>query len=207
MSIADYRTILDKLKIVVELRNVPIASAQSVGLINVLEPAIISLSPAIEAKHLSVSYANDIAEQKVLADPGILSKIVTPILDNAIKFSADKGIITIGYEVSRGNLALTIADNGQGIDPEYMTRLFQPFSRAEADALTFNHEGIGLSLYTSRLLAESLHGDISLSSEVGKGTVVSIKLPKPTKAALAKIARQQTTTKSAGSIKQQVAYS
>jgi signal transduction histidine kinase len=206
MAISDYRTILDKLKIVVELKNVPLASTQSINLVDVLEPVVVSFTPAIEAKHLSVNYANDIAEQKVLADPSILKKIVSPIIDNAIKFSADKGIITIGYEITHNNLSLTITDNGQGINPDYMTRLFQPFSRAEADALTFNHEGIGLSLYTSKLLAESLHGDISLSSVVGQGTKVSIKLPKPTKAAIARIARQQTTAQNVQPLKQQAIY-
>ena len=206
MAISDYRNILDKLKVVIELKNVPLDSTESIKLVDVLEPAVVSFTPAIEAKHLSVNYANDIAEQKVLADRNILNKIVIPILDNAIKFSSDRGIITIGYEITHNNLSLTITDNGQGINPDYMTRLFQPFSRAEADALTFNHEGIGLSLYTSKLLAESLHGDISLSSVVGKGTKVSIKLPKPTKAALARIARQRTTAQNVQPIKQQVVY-
>ena len=114
----------------------------------------------------------------------MLNKVVTPLLDNAVKFSPDNGSINIGYTSNISTLSLTIADNGQGIDKSFMDRLFKPFSRAENNALTYNYEGIGLSLYVAKLVAQTLHGDISIDSSPGKGTTVNIKLPKPTKFAL-----------------------
>jgi two-component system phosphate regulon sensor histidine kinase PhoR len=184
-ALDEFRSILDKLKTVIELKNVPLEATQSINLLSVLQPATTALFQAIDAKHLSVNYAPGIANQSVLADPVLLDKIVTSILDNAVKFSPERGSIDIGYVVAHDSMSLTIKDQGQGIDPGYMARLFQPFSRAEANALTFNYEGIGLSLYTAKLLARCLHGDIDLSSLSGQGTTVAIKLPKPKKSVLA----------------------
>ncbi len=206
-ALKEYHSVLDKMKTVVELQTTPLATTQSVNLLSVLQPATTALRANIETKKLSLNYAPGIAEQNVLADPTELNKIVTAILDNAIKFSPNNSSIAIGYEATHSSLSLTIADNGRGIDPEYAERLFQPFSRAQADALTSNHEGIGLSLYSSKLLAQSLHGDIGFSSTPGQGTIVAITLPKPTKAALARLARQQASVHEASSAEQQIVYS
>jgi len=180
-GISEYHSILDKLKTVLEIDSTPLSDTRIISLLSVLQPATSALNSKIDSKHLSVSYAPGIADQRVLADPNMLSKVVAPILDNAVKFSPVSGAIVIGYQPGINTISLSIKDNGQGIDKSYMDRLFKPFSRAERNALTYDHEGVGLSLYVAKLVAQTLHGDITLESAKDKGTTVYIKLPKPSK--------------------------
>jgi signal transduction histidine kinase len=70
---------------------------------------------------------------------------------------------------------LILADDGQGIAPEHQAQLFQPFSRAGRE-----HSGIdgaGLGLATARSLVQAMGGQLTLNSDPGQGTVVSVELP------------------------------
>jgi signal transduction histidine kinase/CheY-like chemotaxis protein len=120
-----------------------------------------------------------------LCDPARLRQVLLNLMGNAIKFSgtqADRHArvvlrvlpCTLADQVA--GVRFCVADNGIGMGPEVMTRLFQPFTQADqSTARQFGGTGLGLSI-TKRLL-ELMHGDISVTSREGEGSVFTVDLP------------------------------
>jgi len=118
-------------------------------------------------------------------DPGRFRQILYNLLSNAVKFTPEGGRVTTAVNsVEDGSVEITIADTGIGMSAEDAATIFQEFKRldsARAQAGT----GLGLAL-VKRMLVE-MGGDISVASEVGRGTAFTVRLPeKMTVAELAK---------------------
>ena len=99
------------------------------------------------------------------------------ILDNAIKFTPPGGEITLSGEQSDRELTLTIADNGPGIAPEEMGKIFEKFYQVDPNR-TGQIRGFGLGLFYARQFVMDHGGDISLESSLGQGTSVTVRLPR-----------------------------
>ena len=109
----------------------------------------------------------------VHTDPTRLRQILLNLLGNAIKFT-DQGAVRLAcsYRVDRPAGALLqfdVSDTGIGICPEHLTRLFHPFTQADA-SVSRNFGGTGLGLTIVRRLAAMLGGDVSVESEPGRGS-------------------------------------
>lgn len=93
-----------------------------------------------------------------------LTQVITNLLNNAVKFTTE-GSITIGYEVIPGGLSFYVSDTGKGIDKENLGRVFERFSK-------FDHfvPGTGLGLSICQMIVNKLGGQISVESELGKGS-------------------------------------
>ena len=100
------------------------------------------------------------------------------ILDNAIKFTQPGGEISLSGVLSERELSLTISDNGPGIAPEEKGKIFEKFYQVDPHN-TGQIRGFGLGLFYARQFVMDHGGDISLDSTVGKGTTVTIRLPRP----------------------------
>jgi PAS domain S-box-containing protein len=102
-----------------------------------------------------------------------MDQVVTNLVDNAIKYGAGS---TISIELERvGDVArLTVKDGGIGIASGALSRIFERFERAVSER---NYGGLGLGLYISRTIVESLGGTIGVSSEPGRGAVFTVELP------------------------------
>ncbi len=178
-GLSEYQVLCTKIKTVIDLNASNLAdNYYQLNLHTVINDAIQHLMSNINAKHLAINGVSDLSELNVIADSGLISQVITAVLSNAVKFSSDDGTIELYYHTTRHSLSFMVQDHGKGIDPVYLSRLFQPFSRAQASALDFSYEGIGLSLYVAKLIMQSLHGDLNLVSEPGKGTLVTIQLPR-----------------------------
>ncbi len=105
------------------------------------------------------------------ADSVRLKQILINLLSNAIKFT-DRGSVTLKVELKNDWLSFTVIDTGVGISRENMTKLFKPFPQ-----ITSHHESTGLGLALSRKLARLHGGDISVTSELGKGSRFTLCLP------------------------------
>jgi signal transduction histidine kinase len=108
-------------------------------------------------------------------DPQRIVIIFRNLLSNAIKYSVihnDLPEINIKVKVGKDKAFLEISDNGMGIMKEHLDKVFDMFYRA-----TDTNAGSGLGLYIVKQVVNKLNGDISLSSEVGKGTRMVIELP------------------------------
>ena len=99
------------------------------------------------------------------------------ILDNAIKFTQPGGEINLSGALSDRELSLTISDNGPGIAPEERGKIFEKFYQVDPNN-TGQIRGFGLGLFYARQFVMDHGGDISLDSTVGKGTTVTIRLPR-----------------------------
>lgn len=109
------------------------------------------------------------------ADPNRLRRVFTNLLDNAIKFSNKDGTITIEAEEREHELVVKIMDEGIGIDPEDIPHIFDLFHRGHP---VEKREGFGLGLATVKAIVEGHGGSVSVTSEVGKGSVFTVFLPK-----------------------------
>ena len=115
---------------------------------------------------------------EITADHRMLRQIIYNLLSNALKFSPPDSRICIRVqkmEESR-QMRLSIADQGIGISPENLERVFKEFEQIE-NPLTKKQSGTGLGLPIVKKLAELHHGTISLQSELGKGTEAILLLP------------------------------
>lgn len=109
-------------------------------------------------------------------DPVRLKQILVNLAGNALKFTSQGSVRvrarTAGDEARGRTLAIEVSDTGIGIPPEALGKLFRPFSQVHQRS-----GGTGLGLQISRSLARLLDGDISVTSEVGRGTTFLLELP------------------------------
>ena len=114
----------------------------------------------------------------VRADGRLVKQILLNLLSNAIKFTPAGGTITVSADIDReANLSLTVADTGIGIAAGQLERVLQPFTQVE-NTLTRTHAGTGLGLPLCKSLIELHGGRLVLESAVGRGTSVTVTLPK-----------------------------
>ncbi|MDR3364945.1 MAG: response regulator [Clostridiales Family XIII bacterium] len=133
---------------------------------------------ADEKRH-QLSWAVDERIPKTLVgDAQRIAQVVTIILDNAVKFTPEKGRVALDaslehLENGRCAIRICVTDTGIGIANEQRTRLFRAFEQAESSA-TRKYGGTGLGLAIAKRIAEMMGGDIEVVSEPGKGSTFSI---------------------------------
>ena len=118
----------------------------------------------------SVRYSYDIV--RILADPGELRRVFINLFRNAVQAMKDHGTIWVSTEARDDGVQIRIRDNGPGIVPEIMERLFQPNFSTKT-------EGMGLGLAIVKKTIDELGGTITIESAEGKGTEVVVYLPPP----------------------------
>jgi two-component system, sensor histidine kinase len=115
-------------------------------------------------------------------DPYRLRQIINNLVSNAIKFTPS-GVIRLEASAPRGDgkhcLSLTVIDQGAGIAPEAMNRLFTPFAQGSAEVAR-TYGGTGLGLTVSRELARLMGGDLTVESTPGKGAAFTLSVELPT---------------------------
>ena len=110
-----------------------------------------------------------------IADQRRLKQILLNLLSNAIKFT-EIGSVTLKVEYAQDKLIFSVIDTGIGIKPSDQAQLFQPFQQIHSH-LSRKQKGTGLGLALSRKLAQLHGGDLTLTSEVGKGSCFTLNLP------------------------------
>ena len=105
-----------------------------------------------------------------------LQQILSNLLSNAIKFTPEGGRVQLKAQADGLHLVLTVSDTGVGIAPEDQELVFDKFRQA-ASPMTREHEGTGLGLSIVRELSKLLGGDVSLKSELGRGSTFTVRLP------------------------------
>jgi len=148
-----------------------------------LKPLVVevvsSLSTKIEAQGVSVTNAVE-ADAKVFADARRLEQMLTNLVENAIKFNRDHGSITIRFEAGawpEPRDSIVVEDTGEGIPAQHLERLFERFYRVDR-ARSREMGGTGLGLAIVKHLARAHGGEVTVTSELGKGSVFTIELPR-----------------------------
>lgn len=117
---------------------------------------------------------NDPAE--VIGDPVRLRQLLRALISNACRYTDPAGTISIRNERSEHEVAVSITDNGIGIAPENLGRIFDRFYRTD-EARSRAHSGSGLGLPIAKWIADAHHGTISVQSTPTKGSVFTLHLP------------------------------
>ncbi|HMW26877.1 MAG TPA: PAS domain-containing sensor histidine kinase, partial [Ferruginibacter sp.] len=120
----------------------------------------------IAKKDQQIRYRHE-GEETVLLDPNLLRNVITNLVSNAIKFSAEDGIIDVSSKTSAREVIITVQDNGLGISREDQEHLFERFFRG---ANVTNIQGTGLGLHIVGRYIEIMDGKIEFFSELEKGT-------------------------------------
>jgi signal transduction histidine kinase len=154
-----------------------------------LAPESVNLVPLIDevvgtARQLAEQNKNRLiveAEQNLgtlTIDPMRLRQILLNLLSNACKFTKEGEVTLRARRLADGRdwIELAVADTGIGMTPAQLAKLFQEFSQAEASTAK-HYGGTGLGLAITRKLARMMGGDVTVTSESGKGSVFSVRLP------------------------------
>lgn len=112
----------------------------------------------------------------IMLDRDKFDKILLNLVINAIKFTPSSGTIEVKLLTGDGQLRLTVEDTGVGIAPEMLPRIFERFWQVDSST-TRKFQGAGIGLALVRSLAEALGGEISVESQVGRGTTFTILIP------------------------------
>jgi signal transduction histidine kinase len=133
----------------------------------------------LKTKNLKISYIKtEEAFPAVFVDLMRFEEILTNLISNAAKY-ADQGEIVVSVKKKGEVLLFAVSDMGRGIGKEYLPHIFEKFSREDISLSASSSQagGTGLGLYISKSLVKLMGGEISVKSELGKGTIFSFTLP------------------------------
>ena len=143
---------------------------------DVVDEVIGSMRLQVEKYHAIVSVSQQ-GNTNLHADRLHLLSVVFNLLDNALKYSKGQTAIQIGLEGDTNSVQLQVRDNGIGIAPAYKSKIFEKFFRIPTGN-THNAKGYGLGLSYVAHVVRKHNGKISVDSELGMGTTITISIPK-----------------------------
>jgi signal transduction histidine kinase len=142
----------------------------------VAEGLINMFRPLAEKKNIDLRSQIDPTIAVLRQDMVKLQQILSNLLSNAIKFTPEGGRVLLKAEADPLYITLAVSDTGVGIAQEEQDLVFEKF-RQSGNPLTREHAGTGLGLSIVRELAKLLGGDVSLHSELGRGSTFTVRLP------------------------------
>lgn len=167
----------------------------------IIQAAIDSLQPAADSKGVRLDNACNTPAVESAADPDRLQQVVWNLLSNAIKFTPAAGVVRVSSQMREGKLAITVADNGEGIDPEFLPQVFERFSQADTTSMR-THGGLGVGLAIVRHIVELHGGHVTVHSEgKGRGAAFTVMLPARLADAPAAAARSKRSEEKASSLR------
>ena len=143
------------------------------GLQAVIDAALSQIAPKAAAKKTQITL--EPTEADAVFDPKWTEEALYNLLDNAVKYTPAGGVVRVTVTAYQLFSAIHVSDTGPGIPEEEQPRVFQRFYRGAEHA---EEEGVGIGLYLVRRIAEGQGGYVKVSSHVGKGSTVSLYLPR-----------------------------
>ena len=123
-----------------------------------------------------IEFSLNVEKPVIIADKVHLINIFANLIDNAIKYSAEKPILKINTKNSKNEIEISFEDNGIGISKEAQRQVFKKFYRVPTGNI-HNVKGFGLGLNYVKIMVEAHKGTINLKSELNKGSVFTVVLP------------------------------
>ena len=120
------------------------------------------------------------APVRVSVDPDMLNQILLDLLSNAFQHTPEGSVVSVGWKALSGEVEIQVEDRGEGIDPEDLPHVFEPFYQGSSPirkAGSSQDRGAGLGLSLVRTMVEMHSGTLSIESRPGRGTKVSFTLP------------------------------
>ena len=148
---------------------------ETLAAVDVCEHAAAMFRPQAEKKNIDLRVIVDPATPPTRQDAGKLHQMLTNLLSNAVKFTPEGGRVLLKAASDGTDLVFTVTDTGVGIAPEEQELVFEKFRQA-ANPMTREQGGTGLGLSIVRELAKLLGGDVTLHSELGRGSTFTVRV-------------------------------
>ena len=143
---------------------------------DVVHDAVHKVSPFAKEKNISIE--NTVEEKEVLGSRGSLNDLFSILLDNAIKYSPAGSTVKVFSKKSDSYIPVCVQDQGMGIEQKDLKHIFDRFYRADSTRSAENVSGYGLGLSIAKGIVDMHNGTISVTSELKKGTMFTVRLPK-----------------------------
>jgi signal transduction histidine kinase/CheY-like chemotaxis protein len=150
---------------------------ETVSLAAIIDSAVETVRADASAKNIDIRW--DVSEQLLIVDGDRLrlQQIAWNLLNNAVMFTPAGGSIEISLHVENETAVLSVADTGQGIDPDFLPHVFEMFRQADSSRIR-KHGGMGIGLALVQQLVQLHNGTVSAESEgIGKGSRFTVRLP------------------------------
>ncbi len=144
-----------------------------VDLSQLISEACELFQPVAEDKGISVIQKTERAI--VRADKEKIQRVVANLLDNALKYTPERGVVTFTIAQDHERVTVSVEDTGIGIAAEDIPKIFNRFFRCDSSR---SLQGVGLGLSLAKAIIQAHHGEISVSSEPGRGSVFTFTLPR-----------------------------
>jgi PAS domain S-box-containing protein len=150
---------------------------QPIAVVPVIEAGVDAVRPSAEAKEITLEVEVPPEVPTITGDPDRLQQVVWNLVSNAVKFTPQGGRIDVRLKREGSCLTLAVADNGKGIEPEFLPHVFERFRQADSTS-TRAHGGLGLGLAIVRHLVELHGGTVQADSAgAGQGATFTVRLP------------------------------
>lgn len=150
-------------------------SLEPVSLAEVMHECETMIESQAEKRGISVSFPAFTSPLFVNADRTRLKQVLINLLTNAIKYNTERGKVTLKcVDTPPGRIRICVEDTGEGLMPEKIEQLFQPFNRLGQEAST--EQGTGIGLVMTKRLVELMGGVIGVESTIGKGSMFWIEM-------------------------------
>jgi signal transduction histidine kinase len=152
-------------------------SLDTFDIADVCEGLLTMFRPMAEKKNIDLRGVFAPGMPKLRQDMVKMQQILNNLLSNAIKFTPEGGRVVLKADVEGPFVVLTVQDTGVGIAPEEQELVFEKFRQAAGNLMTREHGGTGLGLSIVRELSKLLGGEVTLQSELGRGSTFTVRLP------------------------------
>lgn len=140
------------------------------------------IQPQVKAKQLELFIDTyEVVNENIIADPLKLNQVFINLLSNAVKYTPAEGILSFriiqkgAFRHGYGNYQFIVKDSGIGMSEEFVKHIFEPFER-EYTVTQSGIQGTGLGMAITKNIVEMMNGNISVESEIGKGSTFTVEL-------------------------------
>jgi signal transduction histidine kinase len=150
---------------------------QATPVFPICEDAVAQLQEATKKAGVSLHFDYPIGDVTIMTNPDRLSWVIRHLIENAVKFTGKNGSVALRIREQGEFIVFAVEDTGIGIPCECFEEIFEPFHQLDED-ISRRYGGMGLGLTLARKIIAAHGTDISVSSEVGKGSSFSFSIPK-----------------------------
>jgi len=150
---------------------------EPVQLADFMKKIVVDIQVQFKKKNIKIEFQIPSDFPQVWADRAGLNEIFSNLLNNAVKYTGEHGEIIVSAKQKGDFVEISVADTGIGIAPEDLSKIFDEFYRSP-NAKSYKVEGTGLGLAIVKEIVETHGGSIKVHSELGKGSIFTVLLPK-----------------------------